>query len=174
MVAVNKSGTGTLDSLGEEIKAQANDLKDDNLRSLILTADIIEQYVDTMLRRDKFNRIEMYILHTLIIHGGGMNPSEIARRVFRSPHAITRAVDKLEQKGRVRREPIGEDRRTRKVSITQEGLRAVRQSLPRREQVSSGVMSCLNQAQMEQLSIILQALRKHLRRQIDELNREKR
>jgi MarR family 2-MHQ and catechol resistance regulon transcriptional repressor len=168
---MNKSSSNILDSLSEEIKAQANDLRDDNLRSLILTSDIVQQYVDVMLHRDRFNRTEMYILNTLIIHGGSMNPSEIARRVYRSPHAITRAVDKLEQKGHVHREPIGEDRRTRKVSITQEGLRAIKQSLPRRKQVNNAVMSCLDQTQMEQLSTILELLRKHLRRQVDELSR---
>jgi DNA-binding MarR family transcriptional regulator len=170
---MNKATVSTLDSLSEEIKDQAKDLRDDNLRSLILTADIVEQYVDIMLHRDKFNRTEMYILNTLILHGGSMNPSEIARRVYRSPHAITRAVDKLEQNRHVQREPIGEDRRTRKVSITQEGLRAIKESLPRRQQVNAAVMSCLNQAQMQQLHTILQLLGKHLRQQVDELNRKK-
>jgi MarR family 2-MHQ and catechol resistance regulon transcriptional repressor len=160
--------------LSEEIKAQANDLRDDNLRSLILTADIVEQYVDTLLYREKSNRTEMYILNTLIIHGGSMNPSEIARRVYRSPHAITRAVDKLELKGFVHREPIGEDRRTRKVSITQEGLKSIKQSLPQRQEVNAAVMSCLNQTQLQQLSTILQLLRKHLRHQVEELHQTKR
>jgi DNA-binding MarR family transcriptional regulator len=171
---MNKYDARALDSLSEEIKAQASDLRDDNLRSLILTADIVEQYVDTMLYREKSNRTEMYILNTLIIHGGSMNPSEIARRVYRSPHAITRAVDKLEQNGYVHRDPIGEDRRTRRVSITHQGLMSVKQSLPQRQEVNATVMSCLNQTQLKQLSSILQLLRKHLRYQVEEMDRKQR
>ena len=158
--------------LSEEIKARANDLKDDNLRSLIITADLVHKYVNTMLLGEELNLTEMYILNTLIIHGGSMNPSDIARRVYRSPHAITRAVDILEKMRYVRREAIGEDRRMRKVSITEEGLEIVKQNMPQRLQINSTVMSCLNQTQMEQLSVILKLLQKNLRLQIDKL-REK-
>lgn len=168
-----------IEKLADDIKIQANKLKIDNFLLLVFTADIVNKYINIELANDNVNRTELNILHVLINRGGSVNSSDIAKRVFRSPHAITRAIDKLEKEGLVMRERIYKDdhrndRRMRKVYITKKGIELVKQTINRREIVSSTAMSCLNQAQLEELNIILKRLQKHLLHQIDMLIGRKR
>lgn len=157
-------------SLRNEVISEARSLKVDNFLSLVATAELVNTFVDIALRRsDDVTRTDMAILHALTAQGGSMKPTEVARRVMRSPHAITKAIDKLESQGKVSRDPIGLDRRTRTVSITQEGLDLVRRSIPRRQQVSARALSCLDDREMRLLGDILKKLRKHLSAEIASL-----
>jgi len=118
---MTKSFEDTMESLANDIRVQANDLRVDNFLSFVYAADIVNRYLDTELRRVHLNRTQMNILHTLVTHEGMLTPTELGRRVFRSDHAITRAVDGLEKEGLARREGTANDRRLRKVVITRKG-----------------------------------------------------
>jgi DNA-binding MarR family transcriptional regulator len=96
-----------------------------------------------------------------------MTPTELSKGVFRSKHAITRAVDSLEKEGLVAREGIGTDRRTRRVAITKEGLDVIKQAMPYRQEVSSTAMSCLSEQQAQEFNAALRQLRKHILKLID-------
>ncbi|MBM3182895.1 MAG: MarR family transcriptional regulator [Chloroflexi bacterium] len=86
----------------------------------------------------------------------------MSKRVFRSKHAITRAVDTLEKDGWVKREGIGEDRRNRRVTVTTKGLNLVRRMVPFREETGSRIMSVLDGTETAQLGTALKRLRRHL------------
>ena len=131
------------------IKAQANDLRFDSLVSFAYTADIINRFLDIELFKYGGKRTYFNILHSLVINDGIMTPTELSRKVFRSKHAITRAIDSLERRGLVIREGIGSDRRTRRVTITKKGLDAVNQAMPYRQDASKRCMSCLEEQQVE-------------------------
>jgi DNA-binding MarR family transcriptional regulator len=94
--------------------------------------------------------------------GGRATPTELSKRVFRSKHAITRAVDTLEKEGLVKREGIGEDRRNRKVVVTAKGLNLVRKMVPFREQIGSTITEPLTEEEARRFSSILKRLRRHL------------
>jgi len=157
-----KSFENEIKSLANEIRAQGDDLRVGNFLSFIYTSDIVNRYLDTTLRKYGVNRTWMNILHTLITHDGTMTPTELSRRVFRSKHAITRAVDSLEQEGLVGREGIGKDRRVRKVTITEEGLDVVKKTMPNGRDLSSRAMSCLSKDEAQAFSATLRRLRKHI------------
>jgi DNA-binding MarR family transcriptional regulator len=166
-----KLRAGNMESIRDQVRIQANDLRVDGFLSFILTADIANRYVELALARHDMSRTDMNILHTLITHDGSMKPIDISRSVFRTPHTITSAIDKLEKKEYVRREITGQDRRIKLVSITNKGLDLVNQSMPRRQRLTSKAMSCLDQSEMEQLRSILKRLRKNLRAEINKLSR---
>lgn len=151
-----------VEALAEEIKAQASDLRFNSLVSFTYTADIMNRYLDIELRKYGTGRTYFNILHTLITHGGMMTPTELSRRVIRSKHAITRAVDSLEKEGLVARQGIGSDRRMREVAITKEGLDFIKQAMPDRQDVSFRVMSCLNKQEAQEFNTTLTRLRKHI------------
>ncbi|HIE18058.1 MAG TPA: MarR family transcriptional regulator [Dehalococcoidia bacterium] len=151
-----------IEDLAHEIREQANRLSVDNFITFLHTADMVERYVDIEMRKVGINRTNFSLLNHLIVLGGRATPTELSRRVFRSKHAVTRAVDTLEREGLVKREGIGEDRRNRKVTITTKGLNLVRKMVPFREEVGSRIMSPLNKTEAEQLSTILRRLRRHL------------
>src|SRR3990172_3109353 len=150
-----------LETLAKDIQAQAKDLRYDNLLSFAYTADTMHRYLDIVLSKYAIKQTYYNILHSLITRGGVMTPTELSKRVYRSKHAITRAVDTLEREGLVAREGIGIDRRTRKVAITKKGLEAVKKSTPARRTISYDAMSCFNEQQAEEFNASLRQLRKH-------------
>lgn len=151
-----------IEDLASDIREQANRLSVDNFITFLHTADMVERYVDSEMRRIGINRTHFSLLNHLIVLGGRATPTELSKRVFRSKHAVTRAIDTLEKQGLVRREGIGEDRRNRKVAVTTKGLNLVRRMVPFREEVGSRLMSVLNETEAEQLSAILKRFRRHL------------
>ena len=91
-----------------------------------------------------------------------MTPTGLSGRALRSKHAITRAIDSLEQQGLVRREGIGEDRRVRKVAITAKGLDVVKKTMADRRELGLRAMSCLGKEETQTFSATLKRLRKHM------------
>ena len=148
--------------LATEIREQAGELQGEIFLSFSYTADVFNRYLDILLTKRNSSRTRFGILHNLITHGGSMTPTEIAKRVFRSKHAVTRAIDVLEKDGLVRRGAVRGDRRLRKVSITREGLKLIAANMDDRREISQRAMSCLTQRQSEELRVILKRLRKHL------------
>lgn len=151
-----------VEDLAHEIREQSNGLSVDTFITFIHAADILERYLDIEMRKVGINRTNYTLLNHLIVLGGTATPTELSKRVFRSKHAITRAVDTLEKEGWVKREGIGKDRRNRRVTVTTKGLNLVRRMVPFREEMGSRIMSTLDGAEAAQLSTILKRLRRHL------------
>ena len=150
--------------MADEIREQATYQKVSTFLSFIYTADVVNRYVDIELaKQGTTSRTGISVLHNLILHGGSMTPTRISERIFRSKHTVTKIIDTLEKQGLVRREPIGEDRRTRMVSITRKGLDLIkRSSAEGRERVSREVFQPLNDNQIEELGTVLKQIRKYL------------
>jgi DNA-binding MarR family transcriptional regulator len=155
-------GSSEIEPLATEIREQAGELQGEIFLSFSYTADVFNRYLDILLARRNSSRTRFGILHNLITHGGSMTPTEIAKRVFRSKHAVTRAIDVLEKDGLVRRGTVRGDRRIRKVNITRKGLELIEANVDDRREISQQAMSCLGQRQSEELKVILERLRKHL------------
>jgi DNA-binding MarR family transcriptional regulator len=151
-----------IEPLAAEIREQASELQGEIFLSFSYTADVFNRHLDVELAKRDSSRTRFGILHNLITHGGSMTPTEIAKRVFRSKHAVTRAIDVLEKDGLVRRGAVRGDRRLRRVSITRKGLKLIATNMYDRREMSQQAMSCLNQRQSEELKVILERFRKHL------------
>jgi len=151
-----------LDALAKRLRVQANDLRFDNFLSFIYTFEIVNKYLDNELRKSGLNRTQMSILHILIIRGGTLTPTELSYRITRSKHATTKAVDSLESLGLTRSSGTKQDRRLRKVSITEKGLDLVEQTMSLRHTIASQAMQCLDQEEAESFQIILRRFRKHV------------
>ncbi len=154
--------TEKIEDLANEIREQVNRLSVDNFITFLHTADIMERYVDNEMQKVGINRTHLSLLNHLIVLGGKATPTELSKRVYRSKHAITRAVDTLEKEGLVIREGIGEDRRNRRVAITVKGLNFVKRMVPVREEIGSRIMSPLNETEAKQFSATLKRLRRHM------------
>lgn len=151
-----------LDSLAKRLRVQANDLRFDNFLSFIYTFEIVNKYLDNELRKSSLNRTQMSILHILIARGGTLTPTELSRRITRSKHATTRAVDSLETLGLTRSAGTRSDRRVRRVTITEKGLDLVEQTMSLRRKIGSQAMQCLSQEEAEAFQTILKRFRKHV------------
>ena len=156
----------SVESLAGQIRAMAADLRFNTGLMVLYTGMMMNRYIDIETSKYNQNRSRLDIMHTLIVHGGTLKPTDLGRMTFRSKQTITKIIDGLERDGMVEREPVGEDRRTRKVSITKKGLESIRVSLPSTLEISNTAMPSLSQEQMEELNAILRQIRKHLLGQI--------
>jgi DNA-binding MarR family transcriptional regulator len=159
-----------LESLAGEVRSQALDLKGELLLAILYTAILFNRYLEIETAKRESNPTRFGILHNLVTHDGVMTPTNIGKRIFKSKHAVSRAVDVLEKDGLVRRQPISGDRRLRRISITRKGLDFVKSNLAEMKIISDKVFSCLNTRQAEELRIISKKLREHLLGLIDSSN----
>ena len=155
-----------IESVANELRQIASELRVDTFLSLVRTAEVLNRYLDIELSKYGANRARSGILNILIASGGTMRPTDLSRKLFRSKHTITRVVDSLERDGLVRREPIAEDRRLRRVTITKKGLEFVKERVFHRREISDKALSWLDEEQAQQLNSMLAHLRKHLLRYI--------
>lgn len=151
-----------LDSLARRLRVQFNDLKFDNFLSFIYTSEIVNRYLDDELKKSGINRTQMSILHIIIARGGTITPTDLSRRITRSKHATTKAVDSLEILGLTKSSRTKTDRRLRKVSITEKGLDLVEQTMSVRHKIGSQTMQFLNDKEAEEFQSILRRFRKHV------------
>ena len=157
-----------IQSMANEIKEQAAQLRVLTFLSFIYTSDVVNRYLDIEVARYPVGRTGFSVLHNLVLHGGTMTPTSLSQRVFRSKHAVTRVVDKLESLGFVKRDAIGADRRVRKVSITKEGLSFVKKSQATGQQRMGHVLlSSLDRKQIESLGEMMKKIREHALTLID-------
>jgi DNA-binding MarR family transcriptional regulator len=159
---MSKISDHELQSMADEIREQAAQLRVLTLLSFIYTAEVVSRYVDIELARYPIGRTGFSVLHNLVLHGGTMMPTELSKRIFRSKHAITRVVDRLEKLGFVKRDDIGGDRRVRKVSLTKAGLTFVKETQAAGQQrVGHLLLHPLNQKQIEELGVMMRQIREH-------------
>ena len=159
---MSKVSNHELKSMAEAIREQADQLRVLTFLSFIYTADVINRYLDIELARYPIGRTGFSVLHNLVLHGGTMTPTTLSERIFRSKHAVTRVVDKLEKLGFVKRGSIGSDRRVRKVSITKEGLAFVKESQAAGQQrVGHVLLHPLDKKQTETLRTMMRQIREH-------------
>lgn len=151
-----------LDTLAKRLRVQANDLKFDNFLSFVYTSELVNKYLDIELKKVGLNRTQMSILHILIARGGILTPTELSRRITRSKHATTKAVDSLEELGLTRSTKTKSDRRLRKVAVTEKGLDLVEKTMSVRHKIGSQAMQCLDNKEAEALQDVLRKFRKHV------------
>jgi DNA-binding MarR family transcriptional regulator len=160
--SMSKISDHELQSMADEIREQAAQLRVLTLLSFIYTADVVSRYLDIELARYPIGRTGFSVLHNLVLHGGTMMPTDLSKRIFRSKHAITRVVDRLEKLGFVKRDDLGSDRRVRKVSLTKEGLAFVKESHAAGQQrVGHVLLHPLDQKQTEKLGVMMKLIREH-------------
>jgi DNA-binding MarR family transcriptional regulator len=151
-----------LQSMADEIREQAAQLRVLTFLSFVYTADVVNRYLDMEVARYPVGRTGFSVLHNLILHGGTMTPTNLSERIFRSKHAVTRVVDNLEKLGFVKRAAIGGDRRVRKVSITKEGLAFVKESRAVGQQrLGNVLLEPLDKKQIESLDLMMKQIREH-------------
>jgi MarR family transcriptional regulator, 2-MHQ and catechol-resistance regulon repressor len=93
-----------------------------------------------------------------ILHKGPLTHRELGRKVLTSAGNMTDVVDKLEQRGLVRRVRHTEDRRSVKVELTAEGREMIEALFPIHARRIHAAMAGLNDAELHQLGELLRRL----------------
>jgi DNA-binding MarR family transcriptional regulator len=159
---VKREDQMAIKDLTEEIDQISKIVKFDSLILLMYAAEAANRFLESRLKKHGQDQTRLNILYLLISNGGQMTPTNISKRVYRSKHAITRAIDILEKGDLVRRGPTDSDRRSITITITRAGIELVKNSLPDMQRASSVATSCLSGKQIDDLREISKKLRKWL------------
>lgn len=151
-----------LTSLAEDIRAIGTDLRFTLAVQLLNAGWLLDKYITAKARTIGQNRSRFDIMHTLIIHGGVMKPTDLSRMLLRSKQTITQIIDVLERDGFVKRELAGQDRRTKRIIVTKRGLELIRTSLPDTLEVMNSAMPTMSEEEVQMLTASLRKIRKHL------------
>ncbi|MBR0139309.1 MAG: MarR family transcriptional regulator [Firmicutes bacterium] len=85
----------------------------------------------------------------------GMSQTELAGLLDIRPQSLTRVLVKLEEKGLIRRERSGGDRRSLVVFVTEEGEKAHERIEEKRRARAARIFSCLDPEEKEELKRLL-------------------
>jgi DNA-binding MarR family transcriptional regulator len=157
-----------LEELATDIKSQFQQPEIKIINSLLIAADVVSRYLDIETAKYSLGRTGLTVLYTLVINGGSMTPTGISKIIFRSKFAVTKILDTLEKLGYVKRGNIGNDRRTREVSITDSGLNAVKSSIVERPDISHKALHRLNKDQLKTLDNLVSIIRRDVSALISE------
>ena len=94
-------------------------------------------------------------------HPEALPTMEIASRMIENTPGITGLLDRLEEKGLVKRARDADDRRCSRCSITEKGLALLRQMDEPINRAEEEALSMLNGKDIERLIEILEAVRSH-------------
>lgn len=87
-----------------------------------------------------------------------MNATELARASLLTSGAMTAVLDRLEEQGLVRRQVDVEDRRARRITITEKGRTIIDRALEQRQAQHRALNAALSLEEREALSAILRKL----------------
>jgi MarR family 2-MHQ and catechol resistance regulon transcriptional repressor len=130
--------------------------------NLLRTCAHISPYLDRNLRDMRLTGSQFNVL--LLLHGqeGALPLGEIGRRLVVTKANVTGLVDRLEEKGFVRRATC-DDRRVTMACLTEQGARVVDDFLPAHEKLLGKLVDCLTKTEKRNLSALLTKLRQGLR-----------
>ncbi len=87
-----------------------------------------------------------------------MNATELARAAILTSGAMTAVLDRLEEQGLIRRQIDGDDRRARRITITEKGRTIIDRALEQRLAQHRALNAALSLEEREALSAILRKL----------------
>jgi DNA-binding MarR family transcriptional regulator len=157
----SESWQDSIEALSQEIRDCSKKLQDDPFLACVKTVFIAsrsaQQQLDAWAKNNSASRIQFALLHSLILNGGRMTPTQIGKEISRSKYAVTRIVDSLEKRGLVKREPFGDDLRTKDVIVTRKGIQIVNERTEYfQKYVIPKVITDLNKKQIADLKKLLQ------------------
>ena len=119
----------------------------------------VNAHIDKDIRGFGLNRTEFGVLE-LLYHKGSQPLQQIGGKVLMSSGNITYVVDKLEQKGLVRRRACTEDRRLVYADITDSGRQLIEDVFPKHAEVIHRAVSGLNEEEKKTAGALLKKLGK--------------
>ncbi|HET9013494.1 MAG TPA: MarR family transcriptional regulator [Gemmatimonadaceae bacterium] len=117
----------------------------------------IADEVETDISRHDLTTTEFGILEALH-HKGPLLLGEIQRKVLVTSGGITYLVDRLVDKGLVKREPSPDDRRARYAVLTPEGARLIGRIFPPHAEFLTGIMRALTPDEQTTATTLLRKL----------------
>jgi DNA-binding MarR family transcriptional regulator len=129
--------------------------------SIILTANILAERVNTILKPYGISEQQYNVLKVLEAHQGNpINLHSIQERMTNKMSNTTRLVDKLKQKGLAERVTCENNRRKVEISITNEGIELLKYVAPIMKVHITSTFKQINIKEAEKLIALLEKIGK--------------
>lgn len=102
-----------------------SDFRHEAVLSVVRTANLFSTIAAQLFRRFDLTEAQFNVLFALRFSGDGITQAELGKRLVVTRASITSVLDKLEDKGLVRREKVPENRRIYHILLTPEGTALV-------------------------------------------------
>jgi MarR family transcriptional regulator, 2-MHQ and catechol-resistance regulon repressor len=117
----------------------------------------INEHVNKVIQANGLNPTEFAVLE-LLYHKGDQPMQQIGGKILLASGSITYVVDKLEQKGMLRRSACPTDRRVTYAQITEEGKQFISEIFPAHAEQIHTLMSSLSDSEKEEAIELLKKL----------------
>jgi DNA-binding MarR family transcriptional regulator len=118
----------------------------------------VNRYVNIISRQNKSNRNNVAVLTQLIVQGGVLHPTELARLMWMPKYSMTKIIDNLEANGLVIRQRVDEDRRAILIKVTLSGLEFMENHLSTHDLLWKDVINTLSKDEQDELLKLLQKM----------------
>ena len=124
---------------------------------LLRATDTVRARLDAELRELGLAESQLGVLESLL-HLGPMRQCELGRKQLTSRANVTLIVDKLEDRGWVRREPDPDDRRATRVHLTDQGRHFIDEVFPLHAARIRETLGALSPSEQEELARLCRKL----------------
>ena len=101
---------------------------------LMQTSKAIQERIRDEMSKNKLSITEFSVLEVLF-HQGKQTIQQIGSRILISSGSMTYVIDKLEQKGIIKRNDCREDRRVIHITLTAEGMEMMENIMPKYQDI---------------------------------------
>ena len=133
---------------------------------LLAFTNVLDKYTDGEMGKIDNNWTGFNILINLLEYPHGISQQGIAKLIGRTKQAIVVAIDKLEDKGYVKRGENKDDRRVNFIRITPKGIDYLNNVFPHTLAMCNEALSLLGEVEMEQMLHLTIKITKNLRQKI--------
>jgi DNA-binding MarR family transcriptional regulator len=138
-----KKSTESATPVEKDFKEIAEQVKEVKFWSCVCFADTISRYCEITMKKDDISPLHALAMIYLVRNGGASTPTQLADKMFRSKHSVTKIVDNLEKEGFIIRDFSSKDRRVTQVRVTRSGLEYVKNNQNKGNKRANLVMDCL-------------------------------
>ena len=117
---------------------------------LMQTSKAIQERIRDEMSKNKLSISEFSVLEVLF-HQGKQTIQQIGSRILNSSGSMTYVIDKLEQKGIIKRNDCREDRRVIHITLTAEGLELMENIMPKYQEIVDSFFEDLTDVESELL-----------------------
>jgi len=122
------------------------------------TSKAIQEKIRDGISKSKLNITEFSVLEVLY-HRGQQTIQQIGSSILISSSSMTYVIDKLEQRGLLRRSPCPNDRRVIHVVMTPEGTGLMDEIMPKHHEMVDNMFDSLSEDERQQLTEVLKKIK---------------
>lgn len=120
-----------------------------------LRAEMVNAVEREMAAQDVDLNFTQFLALKLLGQEAPMTPVELARKLHYNPGALTRLLDKLEQRGYLKRVPDPDDRRALRLELTGKGRALRRRVIGYCDALAGRTFACITARERDQLHDLL-------------------